>query len=569
VGLQEGACKQGSKTGLENPTNRSCQDVRAAVFSLSNFWLSLLGKAYDMLRINPASLDWALAHARKYGDTDVFPLPFEYDAIHHNWAEVRSYLSSQDVLEWEVRPHRSLLAPKAKYGFRVITQLDPLDFLLFAAIVFEMAQDLEGARVSPANLRVFSYRYNPDSDGRLFDPTIGYPKFQSTCRAILDRHDQITHVVTTDISDFYCRIYHHRLENSLNASTSKANHVKAVRHLLSGWNGTETFGIPVGSAPSRLLAETAISDVDEALLANGVRFIRFNDDFRIFANSHSEAYRHLAFLAEVLFSNHGLTLQQQKTTVLPTSEFRQRYLADPEDRELDSLQERFLTLLRDLGISDPYQEIYYDDLSDEAKATIDSMNLVSMFEDEADKDEPDLPTLRFLLRRLGQLGDSNIVDRVLGDLDKLHPVFPDIIRYLASLRDLSAGRRSEIGGSVLRLLEDSIISELDYHRLWALDLFSKNTDWNNEQSFFQLLNTIGSRPGQRKIILAMGRAHQRHWFQSQWRNLFDNPPWSKRALLAAASCMPPDARKHWYNSLSGRLDALENSIVRWARQNPF
>ena len=53
--------------------------------------------------------------------------------------------------------------------------------------------------------------------------------------------------------------------------------------------------------------------VRAALLAKGITFIRYNDDYRMFASSHSEAYRHLAFLADVLYKNHGLTLQPQKT----------------------------------------------------------------------------------------------------------------------------------------------------------------------------------------------------------------------------------------------------------------
>jgi len=92
-------------------------------------------------------------------------------------------------------------------------------------------------------------------------------------------------VATTDISDFYSRIYHHRLENALRAATTKTSHVKAIMHLLSGWNGTESFGIPVGCAPSRILAEIVLADVDESLLANSVDFVRFNDDYRIFAYS--------------------------------------------------------------------------------------------------------------------------------------------------------------------------------------------------------------------------------------------------------------------------------------------
>lgn len=523
-----------------------------------------------MLTLKSSSLDWAQAHAVKYGDTDVFPLPFEYEAIQFDWTNIKEYLSNQDVLSWNVRPHRTLLAPKAKYGFRVITQLDPLDFIIFAATVKEIASDLESGRVPISNHRVFSYRYAPTKEGRLFDPRIGYGKFQTVCKNILERHPEFTHIATTDISDFYSRIYHHRLENALCSATSKANHVKAIMNLLSGWNGTETFGIPVGSAPARLLAEITITDIDEALLANDVRYVRFNDDYRIFARSHSEAYRQLAFLADVLFKNHGLTLQQQKTAVLQREAFEHRHLTSPEDREISSLQNRFDQLLDSLDISDPYESIEYDDLSDEAKEIVDSLNLVELFQNELSSDvEPDLSIIRFVLRRLGQLGDSSIMEIALQNLDSLHPAFPDIIRYLSSLRGLSSQKKSEIGKAILDLLSDSIVSELDYHRLWALELFSRNTEWDNESQFFQLLTSAGDRPSRRKVILAMGRAGQKHWFKSQWRSLFDESPWPRRALLAAASCMPPDARKHWYKSVESRLDPLEKSIMRWAKKNPF
>ena len=94
-----------------------------------------------MLTLQEESLDWALAQALRYGDTDLFPKPFEYEAIQHDWDNVRDYLMSEDVMRWNVRPHRSVLSPKAKFGFRIVTQLDPLDFLVFAATVREIAAD--------------------------------------------------------------------------------------------------------------------------------------------------------------------------------------------------------------------------------------------------------------------------------------------------------------------------------------------------------------------------------------------------------------------------------------------
>jgi hypothetical protein len=73
----------------------------------------------------------------------------------------------------------------------------------------------------------------------------------------------------------------------------------------------------------------------------------------------------------------------------------------------------------------------------------------------------------------------------------------------------------------------------------------------------------------RKLILAMGRAKQRYWFQSQWRGLFGEAPWARRAMIAGFSCLPPDPRKHLYKSIESQLDPLELAVMKWARKNPF
>lgn len=522
-----------------------------------------------MLTLQAASYDWALEHALKYGDTDVFPLPFEFDALRHDWVNVRDWLVTCDVRVWRVRPHRTLLAPKARYGFRVVTQLDPLDFLVFAATVYEFGRDIEQRRIPVGQGIVYSYRFDPQPDGQMFDPLMGYAAFQQQTTTIL-ADPEIEYVAVTDIADFYSRIYHHRHEGALESASPLVNHSKTVMHLLKGWNGTETFGIPVGSAPARLLAEATISDVDDALLANRVRFIRYNDDYRIFARSPAEGYRHLAFLADVLFRNHGLTLQPQKTLVLPKEEFSNRFLPSPEDREIDSLRERFEQLVSDLELVDRYESIDYEDLEDDQRELVDSLNLGELFREEIEGDrEPDLGVIRFVLRRMSQLGDATLVDEVLDSIDVLHPLFPEIIVYLRSLRGIAAVDRNAIGERVLDLLEDSIISELEYHRMWALDLFTRSTEWDNENRFFALLGDAKDLVSRRKLILAMGRSSQRHWFQSHWRRLFDETPWPRRAFLAGASCMPPDSRRHWYRSVEARLDPLELAVMRWARQNPF
>jgi len=523
-----------------------------------------------MLKLKEESLDWALAHTLRYGDTGIFPIPFEYIALKFNWDNVKQRLLDLNILDWIVRPHRSLLAPKARYGFRVITQLDPLDFIIFASIIKEIGIDIENKRVPISNDVVFSYRFETDSQGKIFNTSIGYRNFQNKTTEILKSDHSIKFVAIADIADFYPRIYHHRLENALQSATKHSAHLNGLKLLISGWNGTETYGIPVGSAPVRLLAEITISDIDQSLLANGINFIRYNDDYRIFANTHSDGYRYISYLAEILYKNHGLSLQPQKTSVLYRDIFQERFLQSPEDKELDSLKHKFDELVQELKLGYDYEGIEYDSLDDKQKALIDSLNLAELFRDELKLGQPiDLSTIRFILRRLGQLSDESVVDDALANLDQLYPVFPEIINYISRLGLIQPAECHGIGKAVIKIFRDSIISESEYHKMWALDLFARSTKWDCGDEFLKLYSTAVDLFTKRKLILAMGKASQTHWFQSQWRNLFDHPHWPRRALIYGASCLTNDARKHWYNSIESSLDLLELSVMKWARQNPI
>jgi hypothetical protein len=523
-----------------------------------------------MATVQIGSLDWALTHVEQFGDTDVFPLPFEYAAIRHDWARIGPELARQDLFQWNVRPHRRLLAPKARHGFRIVTQLDPLDFLLFTALVYEMGVHLEATRLPIGEDTIFSFRFDPRPDGQLYNPNIGYADFQRVSREIIDDDGALTHVLITDIADFYPRIYTHRLENALHATDSPPNHIRALMRMLNGWNTSESYGVPVGTAAARLLAEVTISDVDAALIANNVRFVRFNDDYRMFANSYGEAYRHLAVLADVLFRNHGLTLQPQKTFILPTVEFVERYVRSYEEREVHSLRQEFDHIVNELGLGNPYEPIRYDNLNPVIQQRINQLNLAALFRAELQHGgSVDFSLIKFVLRRLAQLGDSSIADEVLDNIEQLHPAFPDIIQYLRSLSTLCPADKHRIGERLLDLLASPVIASIEYHKMWALDLFTADTAWDNQRRFLGILGGSPDQASRRKLILALGRSNQRHWFQSRWRDLFDEAPWSRRALIAAASCLSADARSHWYRAIRPRIDTLERAVAEWAEANPF
>lgn len=111
-----------------------------------------------MEKLQPASLNWALTHISKFGDTDLFPVPFEYDAISRHWNAIKDHLADIDVEVYESRPLRRFLVPKPQGGYRVAIQLDPIDTILYTALVYEAADLIEKYRIPVESQVSCSYR---------------------------------------------------------------------------------------------------------------------------------------------------------------------------------------------------------------------------------------------------------------------------------------------------------------------------------------------------------------------------------------------------------------------------
>ena len=520
-----------------------------------------------MLKLRDDSLDWALAHILLKGDTDIFPKAFEFNAISHNWDEIRNYLRNEDILTWTSKPLRRCLSPKRRYGFRVATQLDPLDSLIFAALVYEVGADIETRRLSSSeddDQSVLSCRFAPKSSGEIFDSSVGFRSFQNRAIKIAER-GEYSYVVSTDIADFFPRLYHHRVEGALSSATNRQNHVIALSSLLSQWNQTQSYGIPVGPAPARLIAEIAIDDVDKILRSEGIAFARYMDDYRLFAESPTQAYKYLVTLANTLYKNHGLTLQQEKTSILPAEKFIEQFGETTESQEVASLSESFHQFLAAAGINDPYREIDYENLCAEQRQQIDAMNLEVLLKDHLAQPELDYSMVRFLLGRLGQLDNTSCVDSILTNLDNTFTVFPQVIQYFGRLKSLTNNQQHSIGQHALDILDDSPIFQLDFHRTWLFSLFSEGAEWGHSESLVSLYTRFQDNFSRRKLALAIGESDQHYWFRTNKDDVFEMGGWLRRAFLAGSSCLPNDERKHWFNFLKPRLDLLEKSVIDWAR----
>lgn len=521
------------------------------------------------MHVQDDSLDWALKHVSRFGDTDVFPLPFEYATIRQDWDTIRAYLASQDLDTWAVREMRRMLTPKQDLGFRIATQLDPLDTLLICALIYEIGAEFEAARIPVSKQCIYGYRFLPTEEGQLYDPAINYSAFRERSLELAAEPDS-SFVLMTDIADFFPRLYSHPVENAMRAATTTPDHARAIAKFVNAWNMGVSYGIPVGPSPMRLIAELAISDIDAGLLAEGLVFCRYSDDYRIFVSSERSAREALALLANALFQSHGLTLQQSKTEIVPYRDFISRFSRTERAEEHKELQARFRNIISALELFDSYEPIDYDELDEETRDSVASLNLWEIVRREIDSDRKlDLPLIRFALDRIRQLGLNDEDDLLIEHLDRLSPLFRDVIEVLVAQDGLSEDEVTRLGERLLDLFDHPAVGYLEYHREWLLDAFANDAVWNHTDRLIRLHQTYFDSPTQRAITLALGRANTWHWFKARKQELFQLSPWNRRAFLYAASCLPGDEAKHWYRSLAPRMDILERAVTKFARQSPI
>ncbi|MCQ3812239.1 MAG: RNA-directed DNA polymerase [Acidimicrobiia bacterium] len=526
-------------------------------------------KGQIIVKVQDASLEWAIKHVMRFGDTDVFPLPFEYGAIQEDWGDIKTFLKRQEIDTWGVREYRRMLTPKHRLGFRIATQLDPLDTLLICALVYEVGEEFESVRIPADQNIVHSYRFLPTADGLLYDSAVNFGTFRKQS-IDLATEPSTSFVLMTDIADFFPRLYSHVVENAMISATKSPDHARVITKLINAWNMGVSYGIPVGPSPFRLIAELAINDIDSALLAENIRFCRYSDDYRIFAPNERSAREALAFLANTLFQSHGLTLQGSKTELIPADQFVDRFGRAERDQERYGLQKDYISLLKKLNLFNKYDPTSYDDLDDEARDAVDSLNLWELLRQEATSNRHlDVALVSFVLGRIRELGLKDEDNLLLRYLDRLSPAFREVVETLISQSHLSESDTAALGKKLIDLFQHDAVGYLDYHREWLIHAFTKDAAWGQTDQLIKLYQQHFDSPTQRAITLALGRAGSWHWIKPRKHGVFDLSPWNRRAFLYAASCLPGDESGHWFRFLGPRLDILERAVIKYAKKSPI
>lgn len=507
------------------------------------------------------------------GDTDVLPMAFEFEAIRFRWDSVREYLCRLDLDSYASRADLRCLTPKGRNGFRIVTELDPYDTLILTALVHDLGPSIEDVRSGPA--AVVSYRFDPDEGGRLYDESLNHRAFVERSVELAESHPW---VVMTDIADFFPRIYSHRLENMLDhaesdafLTTPSAGVARALKKLLKSWNQNISRGIPVGPSATRILADLAITNVDRALTTSGIRYVRYSDDFRLYAQSEREAYRMLAFLAEQLDVTQGLTLQAAKTYVLSAIDFISRFGETAEGQLEAALTARIDSVRSVIGAGD-YDLVSMRTLTAAEESELRRLQLFQILEAIlASAETAEVDQVKVIVDAIATLALPDEQGLLIDGAER----FPSLFRHFinawgrqARLGSPTDFRRLRLGGErLLALLDTSNFGHLPYHRAWVLEQTTRTPFICDSSAVARATNGYSDELTTRYAAMAMWAQQEYSWFQSR-RNQFNSmPPWIRRAFLVGTTCLPGDEASHFHRAVGPSLDHLENVVPDWAKTN--
>ncbi|MBO9651250.1 MAG: RNA-directed DNA polymerase [Variovorax sp.] len=521
--------------------------------------------------VSDIALKLATRNIAGFGDTDIFPFPIENHLFFDKPDEICSVLQEIDndfdraLAAMPVLTSKELTAVGYS-GFRQGTQIDPVWNAYFLALVATIGDDIESRRV--ASNTVFSYRYKPNTDtGALFDKEIGWPNFQEAAKTEATKH---AFVLRCDISDFYPRIYHHRLDNALRRATPKTGVVDRIMALVKAISAGPSYGLPVGGPAARLLSELLLNGVDRLLFTEGIRFIRFVDDYIIFAETRERAHSALIRISELLLINEGLSLQKTKTRMLTAAEFlaTSDFADSSEDEAGEDEQARTFRRLR----------IHYDPYSPSAAAEyefliaqLSKFDIVGMLGRELVKSRIDEGLTRRLvgaIRHLAPSAQNDATRSMVESLDLLYPIFPSVMQLCrVLLPTLDVAVQADLYAALRKLIQgDSYITQVPANLAYALRVLATDSSEETEFLLAALYKRSESMMIRRDIILLMAFRKADYWI-SNCRTTFSTlTGWERRALLIASYILG-DEGKHWRESIKNDQSPFDRLVLTWTAES--
>lgn len=511
------------------------------------------------MKLSEASVTFARNHIFKFYDSAFFVKPFEFDSIWADWDTVKAHLLETEIQDFKVASPMIMAIPKPKGGYRIVHQLSPLDSLVYTALTYEIAEAVEHRRVSDDQGVACSYRIAITSDGSLFKEDKGYGTFYQKS---FDLSERYSHVLITDITNFYNSIYLHRLQNAIESCNPDLGELsKEIEDFLLRLNNGPSIGIPTGPAPSIIMSEALMIDIDEFILSKNVKYIRYVDDIRIFSNSTTHLSVLLSEITQYLYKSHRLTLSSNKTEIITSHEFRSKHLLDPESEEKREIHEALQKL--DLKVNTHYSELEpekeknYRLLSGSDKIRLQAQALISLLEKIINQPHLDLGLARHILRRSRELRSRAIFSQLLLHFDFFSPVIRDVILYFDRITTdkVIKNHLSDFES----LVKSARSLNIEGIRYWVASYLGRHPALYESEVIKDFLNAPLIDKRNRAMCAKVNK--QVSWVRDHKDRLSNYGDWDRRGIINAGSILSRDERNHWMKIIEQNSSSLLDRVL--------
>jgi Reverse transcriptase (RNA-dependent DNA polymerase) len=503
----------------------------------------------------------AIANVIRHGDTDIF-----FDRPAESLALLQDIHRDFDGSLSRYPPaHDAALVPVNYTGFRWATQIDPIWNLYFLALVLSIAEDIESARLPVTAKRVFSYRYHWSQEtADIFDDANNWREFM-LCS--LEHAKRFKFVVACDISEFYSRLGHHRLENALLQLGATGDAHSRIMSFLKNFSNTNSFGLPVGGPAARVLSELVLNQIDRLLELEGIVFCRFADDFHVFCDSSEEAYARLIFLSEKLLRTQGLQLQKSKTRIMSSAEFA---ATNPLSGDADQSQERAKGLMQLSLRFDPYSPTKIDDYAT-LRAEIERFDILGLLREELLKSRVHIGLTRKIVAAVKYLDSKardDAITTMVDNAELLYPIFSGVLTVARSVfTDLSPEAQARVHQKIIELIEGhSHVLRVELNLAFALRVLACRHSPEAEAVLAKVFKlSTSSSLLRRDIILIMAKWKNWYWL-SDLRSSFRSLSVPERRAFIIASFSLRDEGRYWRRHTADEFSPFEQLVQLWAAE---
>lgn len=510
----------------------------------------------------------AIDNISKFGDTDIFPFPIENALFYDRPNDVKTILEriSTDFDSWIADyPVESINSciPVGITGFRWAAVIDPIwnAYLLYE--VLRISKDIESKRIPVEKNSVFSYRIKLNqSTSKIFDSEFTWRKYYETAR---EKARNSAYVIKFDISDFYTRIYHHRLDNALSRSTSNTTAVKRIKTIITSISKNTSYGLPVGGNAARILAEALLNSFDQIINSKKINFCRYVDDYIIFAESKEDAFKKLNWCAEFLLRNEGLTLQKNKTQILTSAEFisQSTVILEGEDDEDGKKRASFMRI----NIKyDPYSATAEEDYQ-ELKRKLSDFDIVPLIKEEIRKSRIHHAFGKQLLNAINILEKEPLnlaFKTIASNLEAFYPVYPSVMQ-LANKKLLECDEETIsffIGTLSALVFSNSYIIQTDNNASYTARILSLKNSESSHQAIDHISSNSRSALVKMNCLYAMTNLNNTFWLSDIKPQFSTLTSWERRAFIASSYFLN-DEGSFWRQKIESQFSDFEKLLQNW------